>query len=95
VRFYVHAVMQNTDNLHAFRGFTIENQMPPDMVLSIPRTDIVTGASPMRFARQQMKTGIQPGQIEVALLTPLRRLRIAANGAHIRLSAFPQAKAGH
>jgi hypothetical protein len=95
VRLYIHAVMPNTDNLQAFEGFTIENQVPSDMILAVPCTNIVTGASPVRLARQQMKTRIQPGKIDVPLLTSLGRLRVSANGAQIRLSAFRKAKAGH
>jgi len=95
VRLYVHAVMQNADDLYTFRGLTIENQVPSDMVLAIPRTNIVTGVSPVRFSRQQMKTGIQPGELVVALLVSPGRLRVSANGAQIRLGAFRQAKAGH
>jgi hypothetical protein len=51
VGLYVHAVMQNTDNLQAFRGRTIENQVSSDMILAIPWTNIVIGAPPVRLTR--------------------------------------------
>ena len=71
--------MKNTDNLNAFRSDAVKNHMPPGMVLAIPRTNIITTASSMRFPRQQMKTDIQPRRIDVSLLTSPGHLRILAN----------------
>jgi len=65
------------------------------MVLAIPCTNIVTGASPVRLARQQMKTGIQPGKIAVPLLASLGRLRVSANGSQIHFGTLREAKEGH
>ena len=79
VGLYVHAVMQNTDNLHAFRGFTIENQMPPDMERPVPRRQL-TRAMPQRWiVLKRHQSSIEQRGVAVVLLFAPRAERHAQN----------------
>jgi hypothetical protein len=51
VGLYVHAVVQDADDLNAVLGSAVENQVSPNMIFAIPRPNIGTVATALRLLR--------------------------------------------